>query len=167
MIGPSHFSRRRFELQNPAFCLCFLSSQKNASTSKIFEKNVVVCICGPPVPTWPKVTKQMYSKNFARVSPFIQRTIFRAIPPGGSPTWSLEAPLPRYGKRNFRLIYIYYIYIYIIYIYIYIYISWNSYYQNILVVCVGTILFGRFFENQAFHKKHIRTWWKLGDMRWK
>ena len=51
------------------------------------------------------------------------------------------------------------------YIYIYIYIPWNSYYQNILVVCVGTILFGRFFENQALHKKHIRTWWKLGDMR--
>jgi hypothetical protein len=46
------------------------------------------------------------------------------------------------------------------------YIPWNSYYQNMLVVCVGTILFGRFFENQAFHKKHIRTWWKLGDMRW-
>ena len=34
-------------------------------------------------------------------------------------------------------------------------IPWNSYCQNILVVCVGTSLFGRFFGNQAFHKKQI------------
>ena len=46
------------------------------------------------------------------------------------------------------------------------YQAWKLYYQNILVVCVGTILFGRFFGNQAFHKmSHRRTWWKLGDMR--
>ena len=44
---------------------------KNASTSKIFKKNVVVSICGPPAPTWSKNMTTMCRKNFARVSPFI------------------------------------------------------------------------------------------------
>ena len=34
-----------------------------------------------------------------------------------------------------------------------------------LVVCVGSSLFGRIFWNEAFHTKHIQTWWKLDDMQ--
>ena len=32
------------------------------------------------------------------------------------------------------------------------YIPWKSYYQNIVVICIGTILFGRFFGNRRFTK---------------
>ena len=33
-----------------------------------------------------------------------------------------------------------------------------------LILVVGSNSCGRFFWNQASHKKHVRTWWKLGPI---
>ena len=45
-LWPSHFFRRRVGLQNPAFCLCFLSLSKHFKKQNL-QKKVVYLNCGP------------------------------------------------------------------------------------------------------------------------
>ena len=109
IFGPLHFFRRRFVLQNLAFCLCFLSSQKRFNKQSVRKKCRLSAFAGPRRRRGRKLPNKCTVKNSREFPPSLCPQTYHFSgnpPPGGSPNWSLEMPLPRYGKRNFRLIYI-------------------------------------------------------------
>ena len=52
---------------------------KTLQQAKSSKKMFLSTFAGPPAPTWPKVMTKMYSKHFARVSPFIAPPEVRVI----------------------------------------------------------------------------------------